>query len=217
MNNIAEKLKTGQPELSYGRIVATGPDGFSVSTNLGLFQAGVAVSCVIRPEVEDEVLLCLDSSGGCRILSILSRTGENALRDMTFDGPVRISAAGGGLALYAREEVTLASETGLSLAAPEMEIDSFKATARVEQMTFLGKSFSSQVERLKTVADAVDSICRRMVQRLNSSYRYVEEHEEVQSASTRLLVEGTLTMQTGNTLHTADEHVKIDAEQIHLG
>jgi hypothetical protein len=32
-----------------------------------------------------------------------------------------------------------------------------------------------------------------------------------------MLVEGTLTMQTQNTMHTAEGHIKIDAEQIHLG
>mgnify|MGYP000886246409 FL=1 len=32
-----------------------------------------------------------------------------------------------------------------------------------------------------------------------------------------MLVDGTLTMETKNTLHTAEGHVKIDAEQIHLG
>ena len=41
--------------------------------------------------------------------------------------------------------------------------------------------------------------------------------EEVQSGSTRYLVEDTLTMQAKNADHTAEEIVRINAEQVHLG
>jgi hypothetical protein len=68
-----------------------------------------------------------------------------------------------------------------------------------------------------TVARKVDSFMHYLVQRMTSSFRQVREHDETQAASARQLVQGTLTVQTGNSVHTAEGHVKIDVEHIHLG
>jgi hypothetical protein len=136
---------------------------------------------------------------------------------LQFDGQVHLNVRGGGLRLTADETLSFASREKIMLASPALEMDANKGTVRIENMSFFGKFLFSQIEKMKVVADAMDSVFRRVVQRMTSSYRYVEEHEEIQSASTRILVDGTLTMQTKNTMHIAEGHIKIDAEQIHLG
>jgi hypothetical protein len=96
-------------------------------------------------------------------------------------------------------------------------MDAMEGEIRIRRLSFLGNIFTGRIEKIRLVADAVDSLCRRLVQKLVSSYRYIEEHEEIQSASTRILVDGTMTVQTKNTVHTTEGHIKLDAEQIHLG
>jgi hypothetical protein len=66
------------------------------------------------------------------------------------------------------------------------------------------------------VAGRAENIFHRLTERLTNTFRYVTEHEEVQTGSTRYLVEETLTMHSKNAMHMAEEMVSINAEQIHL-
>lgn len=216
MDNLAKKREYEQPVLEYGTVAAARENGFLVLVDAACLEALPAVSCVVRPEKGDVVLLSVDG-GRAFILSILERPGDRQARTLQFDGQVSMQVRNGGFRLSADEELSLASRERMTMASKQIEIDARVGNARIEEMSFAGRLFHSQVERMKIIADAVDSIFRRVVQRMTTSYRYVEEHEEVQSASTRMLVDGTLTMQTKNTMHVAEGHIKIDAEQIHLG
>ena len=113
--------------------------------------------------------------------------------------------------------MSVTADDAITLASKNSELAAQEGRVSIEKTSFFGNVVESNIARIRVIADALDSIIRRAVQRFTSSYRYVEEHEETQSASTRMIVDGTLTMHTKNTMHIAEGHVKIDAEQIHLG
>ena len=218
MENRARNIVTDRPFLEYGEVTGEDRGTYRVLTGAVPCPALPAFGCVVKPEKGDRVLLSTDASGRTWILSVLERPGGEARgKTFLFDGPVTMTVRNGGLRMSADNGLSMASDREITLAAQRVGIDAKEGEARIETMSFLGSVFQGRVETIRIVAHAVDSIIRRAVQRLTSSYRYVEEHEEIQSASTRMLVDGTLTMQTKNTMHTAEGHVKIDAEQIHLG
>ena len=70
--------------------------------------------------------------------------------------------------------------------------------------------------RLEALADVVDNIFTSLTQRLVNSARYVEEHEEIQTGSTRLLVEDALHAQARHIDQTAEEIIRITSKEIHL-
>ncbi len=218
MKSLAKKNKDVTPLLEYGLLVEDGGEAFVVACAGDSYTARRAVSCLIRPEAGDTLLLSFDASGRCYILAVLERPGgATAPKILEMEGQVQLRIQRGGLKIAAAETLSLAAERQIALAAEHLTLDARQGSARIEELSFIGRMFRSRVETVKHIADTLDTIVRRVVQRLTSSYRYIEEHEEIQSASTRLLVEGTLTMQTQNTMHTAEGHIKIDAEQIHLG
>jgi hypothetical protein len=209
MELTATRTELLQPVLEYGMVAAPCRGGFIVTSDRGMIEASAAVSCLVTPHVGDVVLFSLDGSGASYILSILERP-ERTQRgtELAFDGDLSIRVEGG--------RMSLASDEALSLSSKDFELAAEKGRVMIDTASFFGRLVENNIERIKIVADAMDSIIRRAVQRFTSSYRYVEEHEEVQSASTRMIVDGTLTMHTKNTMHIAEGHVKIDAEQIHL-
>jgi len=218
MDNLAEKRQYASAVLEYGVVASAKEKTFLVLADGGCHEAAAAFGCVVKPEKGDVVLLSMNGQEGAYILSVLERPdGVAQETTLQFDGQVRLNVRGGGLRMTADEALSFASREKLTLASPELEVDANKGTVRIEGLSFFGKFLFSQIEKMKVVADAMDSVFRRVVQRMTSSYRYVEEHEEIQSASTRMLVDGTLTMQTKNTMHIAEGHIKMDAEQIHLG
>ncbi len=218
MKNIAERIESIQPVLEYCIVTDEREGEWTVAINNVRYRAIVATSCLVGPEKNDIVLVSIDHEGRCYILSILERPDrEKRPTTLSFEGQVNLNVHNGGLQVSARDGITFMTPEKLSMTSEDLEINALKGEARIESFSFLGRIFNGQIEKIKVIADTLDSIFRRAVQRFVSSYRYIEEHEEIQSASTRMLVDGTLTMQTKNTVHTAEGHVKIDAEQIHLG
>lgn len=204
----AKRRMTYLPSLQYGVVREDGRTGLVVITEVGDLDADIAVSCLVMPEPGDTVLLSTDETGCSYILSILERPEKRTTR-LAFGGDVEIQVRKGGM--------TVTTEEAISFAARDFELNAHAGKVHIDSLSFAGRMIESQVAKIKVIAETLDSIIRRAVQRLRSSYRYVEEHEEVQSASSRMLVDGTFTIQTKNTMHTAEGHIKIDAEQIHLG
>lgn len=209
MELTATRTELLQPTLEYGMVAAPCEGGFIVTSDHGIIEASVAVSCLVTPQVGDVVLFSLDESGSSYILSILERSERPQMAtELSFDGDLSIRVKGGSM--------SLASDEAMSFASKDFELAAEKGRVMIDKASFFGRLVENNIERIRIVAEAMDSIIRRAVQRFTSSYRYVEEHEEVQSASTRMIVDGTLTMHTKNMMHIAEGHVKIDAEQIHL-
>lgn len=204
----AKQIKNVQPVLEYGMVAKVSKGVFQVMTELGTFESIPSFSCLVTPEAGDRVLLSFDGTGPSYILSIIERP-KAAGTEINLTGDVALNVRGGQLSMTSNEAISLASHV--------LEINASEGAIRMDKASFLGRIVENHVEKLKFIADSVHSTIRRAVGRFASSYRYVEEHEEIQSASTRMIVDGTLTMHTKNTMHIAEGHVKIDAGQIHLG
>ncbi len=214
------KLKTQsvQPYLDYGVIVEEMSSKFVVETSYGCVDAGQALSCMVKPEVDDEVLVCQDQTNRCFILSVLDRTDkEERPVNIVFPAEVNIHLKNGGLSIHSKEDISLTSENKISMVSQDMVIHASDGEVCVERLSFLGKLLRANIEGIKIVGSVIESAFQRVVQKARTSFRYVEEHEDVRTGSTRYLVKETLNMRSKNSVHIAKKQMKMDAEQIHLG
>ncbi len=206
------------PSLEYGLVIEDEGEHFVVHTDEGRVFATKAVSCLVSPRNGDYVLLSTDSFENGFILSVLARDSEaQNPTDILIDGPLNLHVKDGSVSLTADRDMDLAAKGELAWTSSCISVHADEGRADIGKMSFVGQFLRSQVERIKLAADSVDHVFRQWTQRLGNSFRVVEEHEEVQSGSTRHLVDGTMTVHAKNTVHIAEEDVKIDAEQIHLG
>ena len=211
MQELQRATEQVQPYLEYGSVVEEGPQPV-VETPTGVWSAKRAVSCLVAPRAGDSVLLSFDKEGGCFILSVLTREpspGSGSGCELLFEGDVDLHVQKGSLNISADEGVLMASER-ISMAGKTGE-------AIFGNFSFAGSAFSAQVGTIKTVAGKVENIFQRLTERFVDVFRFVKDHEEVQTGSTRYLVETNLTMHSKNAMHVAEEIVTINAEQIHLG
>lgn len=216
MNNLAHKLQP-RPELDYGHVLAENDDGYLVLVGETSATAWPSASCLLRPCVGDEVLLSMDASGRCFILSVLVRADESAENKLDFQGPVTMHVAQGSLHVLAEENVTLSAGEQYGCMARKVSVLADEAEMRVERTSFLGKVLQANVQATQFVANTLETTARRLTQRLRDIFCYVEDQSEFQAKNARHLVEETLTMQAKNAFHTADEIIKVDGEQVHLG
>jgi len=217
MLSLAKKPELTQPTLEYGRV--TGREGafFIVAGAFGEYRTETAVSCLLAPHVGDEVLTVLNGERDCYILSVLKRQAEKVTsNELLFSGPVQMHIQDGGFNLSSEKAVSFAAGTELAMAAPKMTLHAGQAQATVERFSFLTSFFNGTMKEAKVVAGKVEHVFQRLTERLTNSCRFVSEHEEIQTGSTRYLVEENLTMHSKNAMHVAEELVSINAEQIHL-
>lgn len=205
------------PHMEYARVLAQEQGGYVLSCGAERLQAVPSASCMMRPLPGDEVLVSLDRTGRCFILSVLVRKDGVASTDLDFTGQVNINVAGGSLNLVAEQDVTLAAAEQCALLGGKLSVLAEEGEVRVERLNLLGKSLQANIKSIGAVAKNIETSARRLTQRLKDFFCYVEEHSEHQAGNARHVVEETLTMHAKNAFHVADEIVKIDAEQVHLG
>jgi hypothetical protein len=204
------KMKgNAQPYLEYGKVIEEG-ERLQVETSLGSYPALKAASCLVRPRQGDSVLAVFDAEGSCFILSVLMQSQESGrANEITLEGDASLRIRNGGLTISADDEVSVVSDR-LSLAVRT-------GSAVFGECSFLGNALSAQFESIKTVAGKVENVFQQLTEKLIDAFRFVKDHEEVQTGSTRYLVDTNLTMHSKNAMHIAEEIVTINAEQVHLG
>ncbi len=217
MQNLAQTTDAAAPGLEYASVAGMVEDRFVVRTLRGEATAWQALGCLVRPAVGDKVLVSVDQGGERWILSVLSRPDASRPTELVLRGDVRLHAHQGDLSLTSRKDVTVGAGQRLNMASDAVSLAARKADIRVEKMRLLGRVFSAQIKKVRCVGKSVESVFHRLTQRLTDSFRFVAEHDEVQSGSSRQLVEETLTVHSRNEIHTAEELVKLDADQVHLG
>ncbi len=203
------KLNHDQPCLEYGTIKEDA-EGFLVETPSGSYRAERAAGCLLNPAGGDFVLTCFENSGRCYILSVLEQNPACAGRnDLVFEGDTTLHVQNGSMHIISDEETALTSDS-LCLSAN-------RAETTFGTFSFISSSLSAQVQNVRCVAAKVENIFQQLTERLIDSFRFIKEHEEVQTGSSRYVVETNLTMHSKNAMHVAEEIVTINGEQVHLG
>ena len=110
--------------------------------------------------------------------------------------------AAGDASLSASRTVTLAGERG------EAAFDTVSILAKVARV---------RCKSLSLMAETVEQFVSRLTQRLTNAVRLVAGHEEVQARTARYCVADNLTVHAKNAQHIAEEVIKIDGSQVHLG
>ena len=94
------------------------------------------------------------------------------------------------------------------------------------RVTQIANAFHNQLELpvlfyvvvlLALVTETLDSVLDRFSQRVKRSYRTVEETDQLKAERIDYTASSTMSLHGENALVTAEQLVKVDGEQIHLG
>jgi hypothetical protein len=150
------------------------------------------------------------------VLSVLERE-EGAPGNIVADGDLNIKLPRGRLGVAAQEGIGLASAKGVSVVSASLEVNAVDASVGAQRLSFLGSIVRAEIEKVKLLAGSFDSVLERLSQRVKRSYRTVEESEHLRAERVDYVAKKTMSLRGENTLVTAQELVKVDGAQIHLG
>lgn len=198
-----------------GVVLDADGDDIHVETSSGRFRARRAVSCLVCPEVDDQVLLMVPPEGDLRVLSVLGRPSGRPIRvvvggDASFD-------SSGTLRLGGVEGVELRSARRVHTAAPEVRIEAAEGSIGIEKLSYVGRFVEAHTESIKGVLGTLDTFLERATEHVKRSYRYVEELEVTRAQEVDCRVEKTWSVRSKNTFIRTRELAKVMAAQIHLG
>ena len=207
----------GQVSQRFGRVLREEPAGsLLVQCEGEEVSARRAVGCLVTPRLGDRVLLAAGAEGSAYVLSVLERDGDPAVV-ISASGDMKLEAAAGRLDVVGAEGVQLVSGETVEVAAKAARVRAIDAEVAAERLTVMGRYLQTSVDRIKTLATSLDAVADRVTQRAKRVYRKVAELEHVQVRQYELKASETMQLHGRNAVVTAQELVKVDAEQIHMG
>ncbi|AUX41460.1 hypothetical protein SOCE26_028720 [Sorangium cellulosum] len=214
-NNVARKI---EPEVAYqeaGRVVRAAEGAFVVASGSAEIEARRAVSCMVEPVAGDVVLVSVLPERGAYILAVLERQGSDV--SLVLDGDLHVKLPRGRFVVGASEGVSFASGKEVGVVAGEVTVNARRGSLFVESLSYLGTAVQAEIEKVKVKAAALDTSVERVIERVKRVYRYVEEFEQLRAERVDYAARKNMSLRGENLLVTAEELVKLDGAQIHLG
>jgi hypothetical protein len=216
MDNLARVLDSEQAFLEYGKVIGSEDRYFTVETDRAEMQATKSVSCLVEPLPGDTVLVSQTASGKCYVLSILEREDQGPT-SLAFDGDVDLRAREGRLRLAAQEGIDLVSAKDTALISAQLSVNSVQGEVSIQHLSFFGNFLQGQIQKIKLIGQACDSVLERVSQKVKRCYRRVEELEQLTAGQLNYRVNKLMSLRGKYSVLTAEEDVRIDGDKILMG
>lgn len=210
MSNVARKIEVKAVFQEFGEIVATDGALSTVRTALADVVARRAASCLLTPSVGDRVLLATEDRGDAYVLAVLEQR-DPGQATISVDGDLSLRSVHGKVSVAAREGIDLITAAAARIASTEVQVTA------LETLTIATAAMKAELDKVKVVATTVDSFFERVSQRVKRSFRTVEEIDQVKARHLDYAASGNAHIRGENTLVTAHDLVKVNAEQVHIG
>jgi hypothetical protein len=180
------------------------------------YAARRAVSCLVEPRVDDVVLVALEGRGAAWILAVLERE-QGAKTTLSTDGDLELSQRHGRVTIAAQEGIELVAAKDVSLIGQALKVTATEGSLALQKLAFVGGLVRAELGKVNLIAQAFDSVLDRFSQKARNVYRIVQETDQVRAERVDYRASSTMSLHGENAIVTAEQLVKVDGEQIHLG
>lgn len=216
MDNLARLFKKEHVYLEYCCVTGSEDRFYTVETASGILKAKKSINCLVEPMPGDTVLISQTDSGRCYILGVLERMEEGP-STLIFDGDVELKTRDGRFTVAAQDGIDLVTAKDTSLVSAELSVNSMQAEVTIHHLSFFGMFLQGQIERIKLIGQACDSVFDRVSQKVKRSYRRVEELEQLRAGQLSYFVKKLMSLRGKYSVLTAEEDVRIDGDKILMG
>lgn len=215
MNAAAEKIRYHEAMVSEALVVAREGSMVVIRADGRVSRAKQAAGCLLAPEEGDRVLVAWLGEERF-VLSVLEREGSAPSR-VEVDGDLELRVPRGRFTVASQDGIDLTTAGETSLTSRVLSLHALEGNVLIDKLRALGSSLTGEVSRMRLVAESVDSIVERVHQRWKRAYRFIEEREQVKAGHLDYRAEQTARIHAENTVVTADDLVKLDGKQVHIG
>lgn len=215
MSLAAEKIRTHEAFIAEATVVEREGKEILIRAEGRVSRARQAAGCLLAPEAGDRVLVAWIGDERF-VLSVLEREGTEPSR-VEVPGDLELKLPRGRFSVASQDGIDLTTAGETSLTSRVLSLHALEGNVLVDKLRALGSVFTGDVSRVRVVAESVDSIVERVHQRWKRAYRFIEEREQVKAKHLDYRAEQTARIHAENAVMTADDLVKLDGKQVHIG
>lgn len=216
MTNLAVDIRTSEVAQEIGVVTQVSGTSLGIRAGTSVYTAGRAKSCLVEPAPGDTVIVAIASSGNAWVLAVLEGR-EGAGTRLAIEGDLDLRLREGRFTVTAPEGVGVVSGKDVSVVSGKVQVNAVEGGVVLERLSFFSRFVHSEVEKLKSFATTVDRVAERVTELVKRSYRSVEELDRVEARQIDYSADQVMSLRAGSTIVTAEQLVKIDGEQIHVG
>lgn len=215
MTSAAEKIRVHEAFIAEAVVVERTGKEIVIRAEGRVSRAKQAAGCLLAPEAGDRVLVAW--LGDERfVLSVLEREGNEPSR-VEVPGDLELRVPCGRFSVASQEGIDLTTAGETSLTSRVLSLHALEGNVLVDKLRALGSVLTGEVTRMRVVAESVDSIVDRVHQKWKRAYRFIEDREQVKARHLDYRAEQTARIHAESSVMTADDLVKLDGKQIHIG
>ncbi len=188
-------------------------EGWLVEGGRARFWAKRAASCLLEPIPGDRVWVVSQTEHF--VIAVLERQAGVASK-LTIEGDVELHA-GGRMQIAADQGLELASERELSLSGDELQVEARTGRVLLDRCAMVLGSLHAHLRETTIVGKLLSTLVERVTQRSKQSVRAIEQLDHVQAGCIDYRAEQTVHVHAKHAMVRAEQLVKMDADQIHLG
>ncbi len=224
MKNVAAKLEADAVFQAMGTIVRIEGPTLVIQTERaalvdeksgrrGEVRARRAVSCLVEPQLHDFVLLG-GQGRSVYVLAVLERESPDAVIACEGNLDVKTNER---FRVVAKEGVDIVSSKDVNVMANEVGIHASRAKLFASEILAIGSEVLGELANVKLRGTFFDKVYERVSERVQRSFRRVDEIDQLKAKQMDYLAEETLCLRSENMVAVAKDLVKVDGEQIHFG
>ena len=133
------------------------------------------------------------------------------------EGDLTLASERGAINVQSPTQLTLQGERGLSLGTAALDIDAKTADCRVGRLAYRGEEAHATVLNIRVIGIVYEAIVDRLVHLSKSAFRMTEGVDQVRAAQIDHHASEMARLHGKNVILTAQDLLKTDAKQIHMG
>ncbi len=189
-------------------------DTVLVQCERGVVNASRAFSCLVRPIVNDKVLLAF-SGHEVFVIAIISRDSDHTTLD--FAGDVELTTKCGKISISANEQIMLSSRGAIHQVSDSNHVVCSTLEFQSEAVSLNAATIQSNSKQSFINSDTMTVTGTNFYQKVEQVVRWVSKLETVNINNWIQNIRNTLSSRSKNAVITAESDMKIDAERIHMG
>lgn len=215
LRSLSDTSSLAAPTLAAATVSGRTDEWFFVK-DLSVRRVRRAASCLIEPEVGDQVLVCEGAQAETSfILAVLTRQQPDAA-SLCLPGGAVLQTNGRQFAVHA-DGIELHGREKVGLNTVHLDIGAVAATARVAHLQSWSESVESHAVRMTLVVKTLTQEVGRLIARVRESWRKVDGLDETHAGRMRVHVDGHQQIDAGHVTVNAKSFVRIDGKKIHIG
>lgn len=203
-------------ETGYATVHSIEVNQFTLQAHHSTIIANKSFSCLLQPEIGDEVMYSRNETNQNYILSILHRPRESTAK-IEMESDLVISSSKGKVSILANQALQMVSAEQLDLLSSKINMVSQQATVSINKTNLSGDSVNANVTHLNVIAQSISTVANHLTQKLQNSFRLISGMDQSKAGNVMTSVKNLFSVHARQSAILAKDDVKIDAKRIHMG